>query len=477
MEIGTPEYMAPEQWTGKVTAQTDIYALGIIFYELVTGRKPFTADTPAAILLKQATDPLPRPRDFIPELPESAEKALFKALAKDPVQRYECMADFAAVLSSLAALPERPFAGQQQQSPGWAETMVRPTSEKPAPPSQLTPPPQPVPRPQSGWQSPSQTTPPPKMSTTPPGQINPAASRGWLKNPVFWGAAAVMVLIGLAGLAVAVSSLISFANRYTDPGDFTVLQDYAFSAAGDQIENLVPGPDGLIYFNWDYNGKREIYSVDRSGNLIQLTETAGDFESFLPTYAGGDIYYASDQSGKVEIYQHIPGGSPVRITNTPGDGISSQPAAGPDGELYFVSDRSGKFEIYRLNAGGTARLTETLGDGGNWAPSPGPKGSVYFSSDRDGNLEIYRLDADGEVTQLTETPGSIVNGSHQPDPMGWSSSHPIAAGNIASITSIARAVSGNLTDDGSDCWGAKAEGGDAVIFLADQNGVPNASTD
>ena len=63
--VGTPEYMAPEQWTGKVVPQTDQYALGVVLYELVTGCKPYTADTPVAILLKQANEPLPRPKIFI----------------------------------------------------------------------------------------------------------------------------------------------------------------------------------------------------------------------------------------------------------------------------------------------------------------------------------------------------------------------------------------------------------------------------
>ena len=60
--IGTPEYMAPEQWTGQAGPSSDIYSLGVVFYEMLTGRKPYEADTPAAVLLKQASDPLPNPR-------------------------------------------------------------------------------------------------------------------------------------------------------------------------------------------------------------------------------------------------------------------------------------------------------------------------------------------------------------------------------------------------------------------------------
>lgn len=92
--IGTPAYMAPEQWNGAADERTDIYALGIVLYELITGRCPFQADTPAAILIKQVQDPLPRPITFTPDLPESVEALLFKALAKDPTYRYQSMQDF-----------------------------------------------------------------------------------------------------------------------------------------------------------------------------------------------------------------------------------------------------------------------------------------------------------------------------------------------------------------------------------------------
>lgn len=101
--IGTPEYMAPEQATSKnVDHRADIYALGIVFFEMVTGRKPYQADTPMAVMFKHVSEPLPRPRDFAPGLPEVVERLLVKALAKRPADRYQSMSEFAAALEKLA---------------------------------------------------------------------------------------------------------------------------------------------------------------------------------------------------------------------------------------------------------------------------------------------------------------------------------------------------------------------------------------
>jgi serine/threonine protein kinase len=99
--IGTPDYMAPEQWTGTADARTDIYSLGVVFYQMVTGRLPFSADTPAAVLIKHLRDPLPRPRTFVHDLPEVVEQVLFKALAKEPENRFQTMKEFASTLEKL----------------------------------------------------------------------------------------------------------------------------------------------------------------------------------------------------------------------------------------------------------------------------------------------------------------------------------------------------------------------------------------
>jgi tRNA A-37 threonylcarbamoyl transferase component Bud32 len=105
--VGTPAYMAPEQWTNQVVPQTDMYALGVVLYELVTGRRPYDADTPAAVFLKQMQDPLPRPRDLVPDLPAKVEQVLFRALAREPENRYADMNAFLLDLEELASLREK----------------------------------------------------------------------------------------------------------------------------------------------------------------------------------------------------------------------------------------------------------------------------------------------------------------------------------------------------------------------------------
>jgi len=104
--IGTPHYMAPEQVQGTgVDARTDEYALGIIAFEMLTGRVPFDGDTTTAILFKQVHEPPPSATACCPDLPPAVEVALNRALSKSPADRYATCSEFVVALEQALGQP------------------------------------------------------------------------------------------------------------------------------------------------------------------------------------------------------------------------------------------------------------------------------------------------------------------------------------------------------------------------------------
>jgi serine/threonine-protein kinase len=106
MAMGTPAYMSPEQAAGSaVDGRSDIYSLGCVLYEMLAGEAPYTGPTPQAIVAKRFVDPVPSVRRVRPSVPEAADVALQRALARVPADRFSTAYEFAQALQQIVITP------------------------------------------------------------------------------------------------------------------------------------------------------------------------------------------------------------------------------------------------------------------------------------------------------------------------------------------------------------------------------------
>lgn len=122
MIVGTPEYMSPEQAAGmSVDKRTDIYSLGVIMYEMMTGRLPFLADNAIRILMMHQTEKPQRPREINPEIHNQMEQIILKCMEKKPEDRFQDMTEITQALiqllssSARAVEPKKTIAFNPQQ--------------------------------------------------------------------------------------------------------------------------------------------------------------------------------------------------------------------------------------------------------------------------------------------------------------------------------------------------------------------------
>ena len=113
--VGTALYLAPEQATGRtVDGRADLYAAGCLLFELLTGRPPFTGDTPLAVAYQHVREEPPAPSDVDPDLPPAFDPVVLRALRKDPEDRFPTGTAFLAALEEAAA---HPHAGPGRHTP------------------------------------------------------------------------------------------------------------------------------------------------------------------------------------------------------------------------------------------------------------------------------------------------------------------------------------------------------------------------
>ena len=139
--MGTAQYLSPEQAQGlDVTATSDLYSIGVILYEALTGRVPFEADSAVAVALKQVSEVPRPPSELNPAVPKALDAVVLKAMAKDPANRFQSADEFDAALTeaernpSGAPVETASFAPVPVATPETAEPAAAAPAEAPPPP-------------------------------------------------------------------------------------------------------------------------------------------------------------------------------------------------------------------------------------------------------------------------------------------------------------------------------------------------------
>ena len=430
--VGSLETMPPEVIQGgKADERSDIYSLGIVLYQMLTGRLPFQAEEVVALAYQHAVTPPPRLRDFNRRVPEALEKVVLRALAKDPEARYPTADAFAAAIREAVSPP----AAQPQPQPSQA---ARPRRAKPwavvlgsvvlaailivatylilqlvpGGPSRITV--KPTPTPVADTATPTHTPMPVVLPTSTPTReptvtlapthtptqiVTPTPTATLAPTPQPTPTPTTRPVVSLPQGKIAYTVAVTPPKHYkiflinADGTDKRELADYAsepsFAPDGQRLVFSVR-PDGLYTMNLDGSDRRRI---------------VGDAKAASPDWSpdGTKILFHSvrGSSDRFSIYVVDADGSHERMVT---DG--EQPAWAPDGSRLAYKGCIGNdcgIMVINLDGSGKQRLTEYANDGN---PAWSPDGSqIAFVSERDGNHEIYVMNSDGSnQRRLTDDP-------------------------------------------------------------------------
>ncbi len=408
--IGTPTYMSPEQGQGqRGDERSDIYSLGIILFEMVTGQVPYDDDTPYSIISQHISEPLPPPSSVNPDLPPDVEQVILKAAAKSPDDRYPTGRELARALydavgvstdQTLVSVPVKPLAEAPRL------TLIDPDTEFPPY----------ISKEEIESLSLSKAT----------AQERPRIV-GWRRGLVAAGVIALLVLIGLVGVFVLRQD--SFQIQESETATVVALALVATKTATSQTPPLTSTPapaHTAINMPSPTNTLTATPSPTATPTSIPTevptptgtpapTDTPSPTPSPLPTdtpiptvtalppsptpvpIGPADLYnrilFKTDRAEIVEIYSMNPDGSDQRPVPDPHiyTELEAWEAYSPDRTQQIVVRTEGNAELWLITLDGSQdewRITYTAQY--DYDPAWSPAGDlIAFVAEHTGNGDIY----------------------------------------------------------------------------------------
>ena len=366
MALGTPLYMSPEQSTGHglMDGRSDIYALGCVLYEMLTGEPPYTGSSAQMIVIKRISDPVPSPRRLRQAVPSDVEQAVMRSLQPTPADRFQTAAVFAEVLTQARS---RHQAGMSLEGAGGAGA--------------------------GGGQTPPFGTAVGSGSAD-GGRAPEVGVARWMR--IAGG------VVGLAALAAAGSVALPGVRARLASGD--TLGDATFTQVtrepGAELFPSLSRDGGTVVFTRD----GDIYMRDLSDGTERALTQDPDLRDTQPALSpdGSSVAFRSEREGGGIFVLEVASGDVRRVTN-----YGFNPAWSPDGTfLAFAFEgvaepttRRGLSNMFvvDLASGQPRQVGEVDGVQPNWSPD----GSriAYWSVMRDGQLtgqrDIWTVDIDG----------------------------------------------------------------------------------
>ncbi|MEL6151883.1 MAG: protein kinase, partial [Chloroflexota bacterium] len=412
--VGTPAYMSPEQAQGyTLDGRSDVYSLGVMLFEMATGKRPFESETPYGVAVMQVTTPPPSPRSINPNIPPQIEQVIYRAMSKPVDRRYQTAVALAdaiqdALDGKLKArdTQPRPLFNRQQPAP----TVQTPPPLQPQVPNTFTPPPFSAPANQPPTSSrESAWIPPVAQKKRPRRRANPLVNL-LLGAMIGCGLLSVMV----AALAVMFSN---FNEIFDDPlaatdaaataqslpsggitlegGEITSIPDITPTAL--PVTRVIPSNTAPPPPTWTANPFSVVTETPQSEGVAPVGEHETSFDPDADI--AGEVVYFTESDDNYDLYRLDVGTGRVRRL-TYGARPDQYPAVSPDGEkiaFLGVHETTWDLHVKDLNVRGNGRRILVNGvDDYHPAWSPDSAWIVFASDVRgDGALDLFRLRPDG----------------------------------------------------------------------------------
>lgn len=377
MLVGTPEYMSPEQAEGGIVDhRTDLYALGVVLYQMLVGRVPFSGTTPHATLHAVIYEAPPPPREINPGIPSEVETTILKAIAKQPEQRFQRGGELTMALKS--ALEGKPVAG------------LTDTVTVPAPPS--------------------------------------AEPRQRRRSPVVWivGAIAIVVLMLIGAVFLLSGDTDEKATPIAVITQVVTQETSTIETTEASVEPSATAEPPARTPDIPTEAPTTSIGTDTPLPAIDTAEVPTDVPPsdtpqpptdtprpptdtpvpLLPSARFGRVAFSSNRDGNPEIYVvNLADGEPIRLTNN--NANDWLPDWSPDGSgIAFTSHRTGSYDLWVMRGDGSGQTpwvsTGAWDEYARWAPDS-ERLSLSTTATTEGvdNSEIFVRQRDGSLQRIT----------------------------------------------------------------------------